>query len=102
MAHRRHLIAAVLCAVMALSLFVTSACIAHEAAHRHACTGEDCPVCRFIAQIEQLLRGFGMALRALMLLCLALTAGRERRARAVSVAVPALCTPVGRKIRLND
>ena len=102
MNRRRHMIVAILCAAMLLSIFVSSAYIVHEAAHRHDCTGEDCPICQFIAQLEQLRRGFAMALLALLLICLALGAGHEWRARAMAEDVPALCTLVGRKIRLND
>ena len=98
---RRHTVAALLCAVMLLSLFVSSACIVHEAAHPHACAGVDCPICRFIAQIEQLCRGLGMVLLALLLVCPVLFARRERSGM-VPAFVPALCTPVGRNIRLND
>lgn len=101
MDRRRGWIAAIVCAVMLLSLFVSSAYIAHEATHHHDCTGEDCPVCRFIAQVEQVRRGFGTALSALLLICLALSLRREMRAPATA-EVPALCTPVGRKVRLND
>lgn len=98
----RHWIAAIICAVMVLSVFVSSAYIVHDAAHHHICSGEDCPICQFIAQIEQLRRGFGVALLALMLTCFALVMRRERRARAMAEVIPALCTPVGRKTRLND
>ena len=101
MSRRSHVIAAALCAVMLLSLFVSSAYIVHETAHPHACVGDDCPVCRFIAQVEQFCRGFGMALLALLTVCLALAVRQVWRATA-TVFVPALCTPVGRKIRLND
>ena len=99
---RRHLIAAIICTVVLLSVFVSSAYIVHEAVHHHECVGEDCPICQFIAQIEQLRRGFGMALLALLLVCFALAVGREGRARAMAANAPALCTLVGRKIRLND
>ena len=99
---RRHVISAIICVVMLLSIFVSSAYIVHETAHHHECTGKDCPICQFIAQIEQLRRGFGMALLALLLLCFALASGREWRMRAIAVAVPANRTLVGRKIRLND
>ena len=101
MDRRRQWIAALICAVMLLSMLVSSAYIAHEAAHHHECTGEDCPVCRFIAQVEQVRRGFGTALSALLLICLALALRREMRAPATA-EVPALCTTVGRKVRLND
>ena len=102
MNRRRHVFAAIICAVMLLSIFVSSAYIVRETAHHHECVGENCPICQFIAQIEQLRRGFGMALLALLLICLALTVGREWRARATADHVPALCTLVGRKIRLNN
>ena len=97
----RRLIAAVVCVVVLLSMFVSSAYIAHEAAHRHQCVGEDCPICQFIAQVEQVRRGFGMALLALLLICFALALRREAHAPATA-DVPALCTLVGRKVRLND
>ena len=99
---RRHVIAAIICAVMLLSVFVSSAYIVHETAHHHECAGENCPICQFIAQIEQLRRGFGMALLALLLICFALAVGREWRRQTIAADVPALCTLVGRKIRLND
>ncbi len=99
---RRHVFTVIICAVMLLSIFVSSAYIVRETAHHHECVGENCPICRFIAQIEQLRRGYGVALLALLMICLALTVGREWRARAMAENVPALCTLVGRKIRLND
>lgn len=101
MNQRRHVIAAIICAIMLLSMFVSSAYVVHEATHRHECTGEDCPICQFIAQVEQLRRGFGMVLLALLLARFALAARREVRAPE-RAAVPALCTLVGRKIRLNN
>ena len=101
MTHRRHAIVMMLCAVMLLFLFVSSAYIAHEAAHPHDCTGEHCPVCQFIAQLEQLRRSFGAALVALAALCLAPIARRSMRAL-TPADVPAFATPVGLKIRLNN
>lgn len=101
MRKRNHVIAAVMCAVMLLSLFVSSAYILRETAHPHACEGEHCPTCQFIAQIEKLLGAFSAALLALSLVCLVLTARRERRVW-TAACVPALCTPVGMKTRLND
>ena len=98
---RRSVLALALCAVMVLFVIVSSAYIAHEAAHPHDCMGKGCPVCQLIARVEQLRRGFGMALLALLLICLVLAAGRAWRA-AAGEAVPALCTLVDRKIRLND
>ena len=101
MQKRRHMIALIICAAMLLSIFVSSAYVVHEAAHHHDCTGRDCPVCQFIARIEQLRRNMGAALMALPLIWLALAACLEGFARA-SGNVPALCTLVGRKIRPND
>lgn len=102
MSNRRHVTAAMLCVVVLLSLLLSSAFIARELSHHHACTGEDCPVCRFIAQIDQLRRGFCIALLALLLVRLARNAGRTWRAHTASMGIPALCTPVGQKTRLND
>ena len=97
----RRLVAAIVCVVAVLSLFAASAFLICEAAHPHACTGEGCPVCQFIAQIGQLRRGFALALATLAFLCLALA--MRRAGRILSAAgTPALCTPVGRKTRLND
>lgn len=101
MSKNRRLIAAIICVVVLLSMFVSSAYIVHEATHHHQCTGEDCPICQFIAQIEQVRRGFGMALLALLLIRFALALRRETRALAAA-GVPALCTLVGRKVRLNN
>lgn len=98
---RRHVIALALCIVMMLFMFVSSAYIAREAAHPHSCSGEDCPVCLLIAQVEQVRRGFGLILLALLLICFALALRRDWRAFA-SANLPALDTPVSRKIRLNN
>ena len=102
MNRRRHMIAMIFCVVMLLSIFVSSAYIVHEMAHHHDCTGEECPICQFISQIEQLRRGFGMALLALLLICFALAVDHEWHTRATAEDVPALCTLVGRKVRLNN
>ena len=99
--NRRRVIAMALCIAMMLSMFVSSAYIAHEATHRHECTGEDCPVCQFIAQVEQARRGFGMILLALLLICFALALRRDWRAF-TPASLPASGTPVSRKIRLNN
>ena len=99
---RGHMIAAIICVALLLCIFASSAYIVHEAVYHHECTGENCPVCQFIAQIEQLRRGFGMALLALLLICYMLGVGHEWRTRAMMEKDPVLCTLVGRKIRLND
>ena len=102
MSRRRHVIAMALCIAMMLSIFVSSVYIVHEMAHHHDCSGEECPICQFIAQIDQLRRGFAMALLTLLLICFALAVDHEWRTRAMAEDVPALCTLVGRKVRLNN
>ncbi len=101
MSKRRRVIAVALCIAMTLSMFVSSAYIAHEAAHHHECSGEKCPVCQFIAQVEQVRRGFGMILLALLLICSALAVRRVWYAF-MSANLPAAGTLVSRKIRLNN
>ena len=99
--NRRRAIAMALCIAMMLSMFVSSAYIAHEAAHHHVCSGENCPVCQFISQVEQVRRSFGMILLALLLIYFALAVRRDWRAF-MSANPPASDTLVSRKIRLND
>lgn len=101
MYRHRHVFAMVLCIVMMLSMFVSSAYIVHEAAHHHECSGENCTICQFIAQIEQVRRGFGMILLALLLICFAL-AVRRNWCAFISANLPASRTLVSRKIRLNN
>ena len=101
MSRRRHVIAMALCVAMMLAMFVSSAYIAHEAAHHHVCSGEKCPICRLIAQIEQVCRGFGLILLALLLICFALAVRRDGYA-IPSGNLSASGTLVSRKIRLNN
>ena len=101
MSRRRHVIAMALCVAMMLAMFVSSAYIAHEAAHHHECSGENCPICQFIAQVEQVRRGFGSILLALLLICFTLAVRRDWCAFP-SAELPASGTLVGRKIRLNN
>ncbi len=101
MSRRGSGIALALCVAVLLSVFVSSAFIAHEAAHPHDCCGEDCPICQFIAQVEQVLRGFGMILLAGLLMSFALAVDRNRPGL-TGMDLPALGTLVSRKIRLND
>ncbi len=101
MTHRRRFIAMALCAAMLLVMLISSAYIAHETAHPHACCGEGCPVCQFIEQVEASLKGLSLILVALLVFGFTSVARRERFAFAA--AVPAgLTTPVAQKIRLND
>jgi len=99
---RKHIIVAVICAALALSLLVSSAYIVHEAVCHHQCLGENCPVCQFIARVEQLCKGFGLVLLALLLAGLAMLARPAAFGWGVMANGTAPCTLVGRKIRLND
>ncbi len=99
---RNHVFVAVVCAVLVLSLLVSSAYIVHEAACHHLCMGEQCPVCQFLAQVEQLCKGFGLVLLALLLAGFAMLARPSAFGREVTANGSVLCTLVGRKIRLND
>lgn len=101
MAKRRHWIVVAVCVVLLLCVFASSALIAREAAFHHHCVGENCPICRFIEQVELVRRAFGAALLVLLAICVALVAGRAWRDRE-GMDAPAFCTLVGRKIRLND
>ena len=72
--------------------------IAHEA--DHDCTGEDCPICASIAQVENLFQQIGEvkasdALTAIPLVLLVLS---------VHVRVPLIMqeTPVSTKVRMNN
>lgn len=99
---RKRVVVAVVCAVMVLSLLVSSAYIVHEAACHHRCLGENCPVCQFVAQVEQLCKGFGLVLLVLLLACFAMLARPAAYGRRTVANAAELCTLVGRKIRLND
>ena len=88
-------------AAILLSMFVSSAYLAHEAVYHHNCSGEDCPVCEFIAQIVELRRSLGMMLLALLLVCISLAVRRAWREQD-GMAMPVLGTLVSRKIRLNN
>ena len=101
MNRRRRLITVLICAIILISMFASFSFIVRESAHRHVCIGDDCPICQFIAQIEQLRRGFRMIALMMMPFCFALAARREICALDLSGG-PAFCTLVGRKIRLND
>ena len=89
------LFAALLAVAMLFSVFF----IALEA--EHDCVGEDCPICQFIARIEQVRRALGSVLPALLGAWLVVITCRETRERTPADA-PVFSTLVGRKIRLND
>lgn len=94
-------IAVFVCAILLMAMFVSSAFVLREAVHGHECTGGDCPVCLLIARVNQVRRGFGIALSTLLLLGCALAVLR-RGCAPVTADVPAAYTPVGRKTRLNN
>lgn len=101
MKQRRNVIAAALCIVVVLAMFVSSAYIVHEMSNPHNCTGEDCPICQFIAQLEQTRRGFGLVLLALLLLACFLTVFHFPT-HPEGDRLPIFSTLVIRKIQLND
>ena len=99
MKQQKRLIAWILCIGMLLVLLVSSACIAHAAAHD--CVGEACEICQCIARTEAALHSFALLgvllLAALAPLFLARAKGRGRGARRC-----ALPTLVGWNVRLNN
>ena len=101
MFRRGRFVALALCACMLLTMLISSAYIAHETAHPHACCGEDCPICQFIEQVEASLKGFSLILLALFALAIA-TVARQRRVCFEDDAPAVLPTLVAEKIRLND
>lgn len=101
MTRHYHRILAAVAVVLLLCVLASSALLAREAAHPHACAGNDCPICQFIERAEQLRRALGTALVALLLASFALSVARNWRDLA-EAAAPVLNTLVDRKIRLND
>lgn len=84
---------------MLLVLCASTAYIVHEVGHD--CTGEDCPVCAFIAQAHQVRRVFGMALFMLLSALFALSAPAPYHV-GEGTGQPFCGTPISRKVRLND
>ncbi|MBQ8973181.1 MAG: hypothetical protein IJ074_08905 [Clostridia bacterium] len=99
MSKQKRLIALLMCVGILLTLFVSCAYIVDDA--DHDCTGEDCPICEFIAQIEHIQRGFTFVVLALLLTFLVSPALYALRARE-RVLLPVDVTLVSWKIRLND
>ena len=100
MSKQKRLFSLLVCAGMLLMLLVSSAYIAHEAGHD--CTGQNCPICQFIARVEQVQRDLGTAVLALLLLCFFLPPVRPFHPGSGEDSLPAFATPVSQKIRLND
>ena len=99
MAHRKRIIAMLLCIGLVLAMAVSSAFIAHEAGH--SCSGEDCSICRMIVVNVNLLRTIGLAV-LLMLAVFALLREKFAHREQQQVCLPASGTLVSWKIRLND
>ena len=78
-------------------LMLSSAFIAHEA--DHDCCGEDCPVCAFIEQCENVVRGESLVSSGLSVIIPVLFV-----IFSVCLLADAFvkATPVSRKIRLNN
>ncbi len=57
MKRRGHVVAMLLCAILALVLLASLALEVHEHAHPHSCAGAACPVCRLMIQIKRLRAG---------------------------------------------
>ena len=91
--------ARLLCAVLTLSVLLSSAFILHEAGHD--CIGEDCPVCRHIAISRDMLRLIGAAILPWALRAMAPDASVGRY-ETLGQFIPAPGTLVSRKIRLNS
>ncbi len=99
MTNRKRTAALLLCIGLVFALAVSSAFIAHEAGHD--CSGDDCPICRMIAVSVNLLRALGLAVLILSALFALLQEGCVRR-KQPRLCLPASCTLVSWKIRLND
>ncbi len=99
MTNRKRFGVLALCLGMILVLFVSSAFVAHEAGH--ICFGEECPVCRMIADSLGLFRALSLAAFALLATA-ALLGGEFARRLRFGARLPAFHTLVSWKIRLND
>ena len=99
MARRKRIYAWMLCLVIALVLFVSSAYAVCEAGH--ACCGAGCRVCKTVRQAEALVQAFaligGIALAALAF-------GQIMQAFRIADGTRAFapCTLISWKVRLND
>ncbi len=80
-------------------LFLSSAYMIHEA--DHDCCGHDCPVCAQIARMAALMESFALA-GAVYAFRTGLRKTASRRESAEGIGAFALCTPVTRKVRLNN
>ena len=99
MKQQKRLIAWILCIGMILVLFVSSAYIAHAAAHD--CTGEECEICESVAQTEAILQSF-MLLGAILLAFFALISLAQAKHRSQGTCGYAVSTLVSWKVRMNN
>lgn len=99
MARRKRIYAWLLCMVIALVLFVSSAYAVHEAGH--VCCRANCPVCEIVRQMEALVRVF-MLIAGLTLATVAL--GQMMPVFRIAAGTPifAPCTLISWKVRLNN
>lgn len=99
MARRKRIYAWMLCLVIALVLFVSSAYAVHEAGH--ICCGANCRICETVRQAEALVQAFaligGLTFMALAFGQIALA---FRIAAGTHVFAP--CTLISWKVRLNN
>ncbi len=99
MARRKRIYAWLLCLVIALVLFVSSAYAVHEAGH--VCCKANCPVCEIVRQMEALVRVFTL-IAGLTLAALALGQMMPVFRIAAGTHLFAPCTLISWKVRLNN
>ena len=97
MRERRRVIALAMCIAIALSMAVSSACIAHEAIHPHDCTGEDCPVCQALNVCRSVVMSF---FTALIIMFMPVSGAFSPGFAECERAVRARFSPVELKVRL--
>ncbi len=99
MARRKRIYAWMLCLVIALVLFVSSAYAVHEAGH--ICHGDKCSTCEAVRQAEALVQSFTL-LAGLTLLAFTFMAIMQGVRIAAGTRSFAPCTLISWKVRLNN
>ena len=99
MARRKRIYAWLLCLVIALVLFVSSAYAVHEAGH--ACCGAGCRVCETVRQAEALVEAFALV-GGFTLAALAFQRVMQAFRIAAGTRAFAPCTLISWKVRLNN
>ena len=101
MSHCKRAAVLTACFVIALSILASSAFLSFGIVHCHMCVDEQCRICRFVAQIEQLRQVFDPVV--LVLLAMAFLQAMRRDWRANGTADRPLFEPLTeRRIRLNN